>query len=158
MRNKKIIKSGLAVTVAALIVLAFTWSAASQGNKVVDINDRFPVAISGVDNPCTIGFDNINLAGDVHVKVQIVVDETGTAHLNAHANSHLDGQDATGLGYVLNGESKFKEKFPPGEPLTFKVRSKLISQGSTDNFDFIFVIHVMPDGDVKIDFETECRG
>lgn len=137
--------AGMIAVAGAIALSSTTWAGAVTGNAT------FP--ISGVDNPCTAGFDNITGTINVHGVAQ---SSNGTTFLKL--NFQGSGTDANGLGYQLHAQENLQ--FHDPLPATFYLKEALVSQGSTPNFTLTFEIKVDGQGNVvKLDLgAVECNG
>lgn len=156
MLSRKIVMFALGMGLLVMLASVST-VAAPGGNKVLDFNERFPINLMGVDNPCTGFDDDIELSGDLHAHGKIVANNNNL-HFNFHLNGHLSGEDVDGLGYNGNTAAHFTLKVPNG-PATVGANILLVSQGSTENMAINFTLHVSPNGNVTLNLaDSVCRG
>ncbi len=157
MEHQETIRHGLEVIGTLLIALVLSAHAASSENGITYINERIPMEYRTY-NICVPGNIPINLVGESVVQKKIFEDENGIRSIKGHYSIRATGEDANGIRYIVNGNLNINDKLPEGGPYTEVFIFNVISEGSIDNFFIKNRIHISPDGAVKSEFESGCRG
>ena len=161
MRYQKIIKSGKAILVSALMVLALTLPAQAE----VVTNDKIPVDIS-VFIPCAVGGagEVVILSGNLHILTSVTLDGNG----GFHADTHFQPQGISGTGltsgdkYQGTGVTRSSFNGKVGFENTFVNNFRIIGQGPGNNLLVHQNVHITvhPDGTVTAsvdNFKVECK-
>ena len=102
---------------------------------MADENSRVEFTVTGVDNACTSGFDDITLNGSEHFIFKSWIDDSGQSLYLSHGEISWSGRAADGTQYV--GSDKFHSagRFDGSVASTVQDNSTLlVSQGSDPNF------------------------
>ena len=144
-RSRGVVTSAL---FAISLLIASASSAASDTTKPFTGNTQ---------NPCT--GDSITYTGQEHM-----VNNNRTANDGSLFINYMDQMTGKGPGtpsgvqYNVGITSKQNGKFPPG-PVIFRSRTKVNSNGPTDNFFETFFFRFNQDGTPgNTSFESDCRG
>ncbi|HEY7094446.1 MAG TPA: hypothetical protein VH393_14785 [Ktedonobacterales bacterium] len=147
--------AALALSVALTLVLVSHASAA----PVVNVNIRFPISGTAVDNPCTVGV--ITLSGEDHLMGTVTDDHAGGVHAIIHQNAHLTGMDEQGNVYIGNDtqENIIDGRFDENGEIVQETDSlpltvELIGQGGAPNFTEHVTAHVTLNADGTITAEV----
>jgi len=134
---------------AALLLIAGTASAASDTTQ--------PFGPATQPNPCN--GDSVTFQGTERFVTNNHVDSDGTMHVNTMHQIKGQGVGSpSGVQYNVGSATKVNGKFPPG-PVIFRERTKVISNGPTDNFYETFFFRINQDGSPgNTNFQSDCRG
>lgn len=142
---------GLALTVGLLL-------ATPAMAQTTHLNEKQPVAFTIV-NECVP--EQVAFEGFIHFVENTQLRSEGTVHFIASDKFNAAGVgQSTGVQYSVGGQIQINTVFDPdGGFLKLRERTKVVSQGPTDNFFTTFVFRVEGDGNVsKLQFEADCRG
>lgn len=153
----KTIRHGLEVIATLLIAVVLSANAAPTGNGVTYINEAVSLDYT-INNYCDSGNIPVNIVGESVFQAKIFEDENGIQSIIGHYSISATGQDANGIRYTINENRNINDKMPEGGPYTMVMISRMITQGSTDNFFFKYLNHISPNEAMKFEVESYCRG
>ena len=137
----------------------------ADAEKVVDDNVRINFTVTGVDNLCTDGYDDITLDGSEHLILKTWIDENGDSQFVSYGQISWSGAAADGTRYVGSDKFHSSGRVDGSVVSTSGDNSTLIvSQGADPNFYLRYKVAMswdMVTGDTTftlIKDSTECRG
>lgn len=108
-------------------------------------------------NPCS--GEQVVYEGFLHIMEKTTANNNGSIHFTAkyHFNGQGIGQ-VTQLQHNVGGTANVNGKFPPG-PVTTRQRTRVVSQGPTDNFYATFIFHANGNGEpTTTKIQSDCNG
>ena len=145
------------ITLAAACHETSDWATApgapAMATKVEHNNDRLPLLLEDMDNPCTDAIESIDLEGFIHGQGSL-----WDNHFKTHYNVNLTGRDANGVRYVgvSTGNGQGEDVEAPADAV---ISTVIASQGGTPNFVTKIVLQFAKDGTVNVEKGgEECRG
>lgn len=147
-------RCALAVALVGGLLLATpVWAQTTVTNR---INQK--IDISGVvANPCVP--ENVPFDGFAHIVATTRVQPDGTIHVTT--SDKFTGQgvgEVTQVKYTVGGTTNTNAKFPQG-PFNLRETDRAISQGPTQNFFLVVVLHFNGQGElIQATTESFCRG